>query len=164
MVQAFAELRYGVVVHTRENCVKYGHNFIQTPYTCYTHRVKAFQSYTAEERYTTLYSIQLYIAIHYTPSTTPLWSSIDRNVLFSHFIVSPLLKWVLLVLHCHFYCITIPIAAPFLHLPLPMSALSPHFRERGRSYEASVDWSPLLAQLRVLGALLCVHIGTFWPA
>ena len=28
MVQAFAELRYGVVVHTRENSVKYGHNFI----------------------------------------------------------------------------------------------------------------------------------------
>ena len=27
MVQAFAELRYGVVVHTRENSVKYGHNF-----------------------------------------------------------------------------------------------------------------------------------------
>ena len=32
MVQAFAELRYGVVVHTRENSVKYGHNFNQTPY------------------------------------------------------------------------------------------------------------------------------------
>ena len=30
MVQAFAELRYGVVVHTRENSVKYGHNFNQT--------------------------------------------------------------------------------------------------------------------------------------
>ena len=27
MVQAFAELRYGVVVHMRENSVKYGHNF-----------------------------------------------------------------------------------------------------------------------------------------
>ena len=26
--QAFAELRYGVVIHTRENSVKYGHNFI----------------------------------------------------------------------------------------------------------------------------------------
>ena len=26
MVQAFAELRYGVVVHMRENSVKYGHN------------------------------------------------------------------------------------------------------------------------------------------
>ena len=32
MVQAFAELRYGVVVHTRETSVKYGHNFNQTPY------------------------------------------------------------------------------------------------------------------------------------
>jgi hypothetical protein len=30
--QAFAELRYGVVVHMRENCVKYGHNFNQTLY------------------------------------------------------------------------------------------------------------------------------------
>jgi hypothetical protein len=27
MVRAFAELRYGVVAHTRENSVKYGHNF-----------------------------------------------------------------------------------------------------------------------------------------
>ena len=33
MVQALAELRYGVVVHTRENSVKYGHNFNQTPYS-----------------------------------------------------------------------------------------------------------------------------------
>ena len=41
-------------------------------YTCYTHGVKAFQSYTAKQRYTALYSIQLYIAIHYTPSTTYL--------------------------------------------------------------------------------------------
>ena len=32
MVQAFAELRYGVVVHMRENSVNYGHNFNQTPY------------------------------------------------------------------------------------------------------------------------------------
>ena len=32
IVQAFEELRYGVVVHTRENSVKYGHNFNQTPY------------------------------------------------------------------------------------------------------------------------------------
>ena len=32
MVQTLAELRYGVVVHTRENSVKYGHNFNQTPY------------------------------------------------------------------------------------------------------------------------------------
>ena len=32
LVQAFAELRYGVVVHTRENSVKYGLNFNQTPY------------------------------------------------------------------------------------------------------------------------------------
>ena len=28
MVQAFAELRYGVVVHMRENSVIYGHNLI----------------------------------------------------------------------------------------------------------------------------------------
>ena len=32
MVQALAELRYGVVVHTRENSLKYGLNFNQTPY------------------------------------------------------------------------------------------------------------------------------------
>ena len=32
MVQVFAELRYGVVAHTRENSVKYGLNFNQTPY------------------------------------------------------------------------------------------------------------------------------------
>ena len=32
MVQAFAELRYGVVVHMRENSVKCGHNFNQTLY------------------------------------------------------------------------------------------------------------------------------------
>ena len=31
MVQAFAELRYGVVVHMRENSVKYGHNFNPNP-------------------------------------------------------------------------------------------------------------------------------------
>jgi hypothetical protein len=31
MVQALAELRYGVVVHTRENSVKYGHNFTTKP-------------------------------------------------------------------------------------------------------------------------------------
>ena len=30
IVQAFEELRYGVVVHTRENSVKYGHNLGQT--------------------------------------------------------------------------------------------------------------------------------------
>ena len=47
-----------------------------------------------------------------------------------------------------------------------MSAVSAHFsraREIEASYKASVDWRPLLAQLRVLGRLLCVHIGTFWP-
>ena len=33
MVQAFAELRYGVVAHTLENSVKYGHNLGHTPYT-----------------------------------------------------------------------------------------------------------------------------------
>jgi hypothetical protein len=32
MVQAFAELRYGVVVHMRENSVKCGHNFNHTLY------------------------------------------------------------------------------------------------------------------------------------
>ena len=37
MVQALAELRYGVVVHTRENSVKYGLNFNQTPYTAHRH-------------------------------------------------------------------------------------------------------------------------------
>ena len=39
------------------------------PYTSDTRWVKVFQSVYS---YTTLYSIQLYIAIHYTPSTTPL--------------------------------------------------------------------------------------------
>ena len=38
-----------------------------------THCVTAFQSYTAIQRYTRLYTIQLYSAIHYTTSTTPLW-------------------------------------------------------------------------------------------
>ena len=37
-----------------------------------THCVTALQSYTAIQRDTTLYSIQLYSAIHYTTSTTPL--------------------------------------------------------------------------------------------
>ena len=32
MVQAFAELRYGVVAHTLENSMKYGHNLGHTPY------------------------------------------------------------------------------------------------------------------------------------
>ena len=32
ILQAFAELRYGVVVHMRENSVKYEHNFNQTLY------------------------------------------------------------------------------------------------------------------------------------
>ena len=32
IVQAFAELRYGAVVRTRENSVKYGHNLGQTLY------------------------------------------------------------------------------------------------------------------------------------
>ena len=31
-VQAFAELRYGVVAHTLENSMKYGHNLGHTPY------------------------------------------------------------------------------------------------------------------------------------
>ena len=41
-------------------------------YTSYTRGVKEFQSYTAKQRYTALYSIQLYSAIHYTTSTSPL--------------------------------------------------------------------------------------------
>ena len=44
-------------------------------YTCYTHGVKAFQSYTALKRYTVYITIQLYIAIHYTTSTSPLWQA-----------------------------------------------------------------------------------------
>ena len=36
IVQAFAELRYGAVVHTRENSVKYGHNLGQPLYTYVT--------------------------------------------------------------------------------------------------------------------------------
>jgi hypothetical protein len=35
MVQAFAELGYGVVIHTRENSVKYGHNFNHKPFIIY---------------------------------------------------------------------------------------------------------------------------------
>ena len=35
MLQAFAELRYGVVAHTLENSVKYGHNLGHTPRTDY---------------------------------------------------------------------------------------------------------------------------------
>ena len=38
-----------------------------------THCVTALHSYTATQRYTALYIIQLYSAIHYTTSTTPLW-------------------------------------------------------------------------------------------
>ena len=43
-----------------------------------THCVMALHSYTAIQRYATLYTIQLYSAIHYTTSTalqqsTPLW-------------------------------------------------------------------------------------------
>ena len=34
MVQAFAELRYDVVVHTHENSVKYGHSLGQTLFRC----------------------------------------------------------------------------------------------------------------------------------
>ena len=37
IVQAFAELRYGAVVHTRENSVKYGHNLGQTLYISLPH-------------------------------------------------------------------------------------------------------------------------------
>ena len=41
-------------------------------YTSDTHGVKAFQSYTALYSAIQYTAIQLYIAIHYTPSTTPL--------------------------------------------------------------------------------------------
>ena len=37
MVQAYAELRYGVVVHMRENSVKYGHTINQTLYRVLVH-------------------------------------------------------------------------------------------------------------------------------
>ena len=46
------------------------------PYTSDTRWVKVFQSVYS---YTTLYSIQLYIAIHYTPSTTPLSLEAERR-------------------------------------------------------------------------------------
>ena len=67
------------------------------------------------------------------------------------------------------YCIAISTALPFRSLhhfcicvgPCPL--FLPIFASAG-DCTASVDWRPLLAQLRVLGALLCVHIGTFWPA
>ena len=42
MVQALTELRYGVVVHTRENSVNYGLNFNQTPYTARVGSVKPY--------------------------------------------------------------------------------------------------------------------------
>ena len=45
-----------------------------------TRCVTALQSYTAIQRYTALYIIQLYIAIHYTPSTTPLGAIARRAV------------------------------------------------------------------------------------
>ena len=35
---------------------------------------RPLRSYTAIQRYTALYTIQLYIAIHYTGYTTPLWT------------------------------------------------------------------------------------------
>ena len=38
---------------------------------------RAIQLYSAIQRYTTLYSIQLYSAIHYTTSATPLWASVS---------------------------------------------------------------------------------------
>ena len=44
MAQAFAELRYGVVIHTRENSVKYGHNFNQTLYRAQTGRAPRAKS------------------------------------------------------------------------------------------------------------------------
>jgi hypothetical protein len=49
-------------------------------YTSYTRGVKAPQNHTAKQRSTaliqrsTVYSYTSYIAIHYTPSTTPLWT------------------------------------------------------------------------------------------
>jgi hypothetical protein len=39
-VQAFAELRYGVVVHMREHSVKYGHTINQTLYRVLVHIMK----------------------------------------------------------------------------------------------------------------------------
>ena len=39
-----------------------------------TRCLTALHSYTAIQRCTALYIIQLYSAIHYTTSTTPLWS------------------------------------------------------------------------------------------
>ena len=38
---------------------------------------RPLRSYTAIQRYTALYTIQLYIAIHYTGYTTPLWPATD---------------------------------------------------------------------------------------
>jgi hypothetical protein len=45
-------------------------------YTSDTHCVTALHSYTAIQRYTALYIIQLYSAIHYTTSTTALWAGV----------------------------------------------------------------------------------------
>ena len=41
-------------------------------YTCYTRWVKAFQQLYSYTVYSRIQRIQLYIAIHYTPSTSPL--------------------------------------------------------------------------------------------
>ena len=45
ILQAFAELRYGAVVHTRENSVKYGHNLGQTLYAVQYRLPILLQSY-----------------------------------------------------------------------------------------------------------------------
>jgi hypothetical protein len=52
MVQAFVELRYGVVVHMRENSVKYGHNFIgQTLYKRETDGTQITRGVKTNDRY-----------------------------------------------------------------------------------------------------------------
>ena len=48
MVQAFAELRYGVVAHTLENSMKYGHNLGHTPYGAVRH-VHSFFPYNVTD-------------------------------------------------------------------------------------------------------------------
>ena len=61
-------VKTGYVAHGHFCCI---HRYTRTRVASRPSR--AIQLYSAIQRYTALYIIQLYIAIHYTTSTTPLW-------------------------------------------------------------------------------------------
>jgi hypothetical protein len=63
-------VKTGYVAHGHFCCI---HRYTRTRVASRPSR--AIQLYSAIQRYTALYIIQLYIAIHYTTSTTPLWRS-----------------------------------------------------------------------------------------